>query len=76
MYHISYEIHIDSIKPHQNVLIVDDLLATGGTSKAALELVKKTGAHAIGAVFIIELTYLKGRELLSDLENIYSLIKY
>jgi adenine phosphoribosyltransferase len=64
----SLEIHQDAIKPGQNVLIVDDLLATGGTVKATAELVKKFGAKICGIVFLIELAFLNGREKLKDYE--------
>ena len=56
------EIHKDAIKPGQKVVIVDDLLATGGTAVAACNLVKKVGAEVVAAAFIIELDPLKGRE--------------
>ena len=56
------EIHTDAIKPGQRVLIVDDLLATGGTVSAAMELVEKLGGHVAGIAFLVELTFLKGRE--------------
>ena len=67
--------HKDSIKPGQRVLIVDDLLATGGTIKAAIELVESLGGIVAGICFLIELEDLKGRELLKDY-NVMSLIKY
>lgn len=69
------EIHKDAITPGQNVLIVDDLLATGGTIKATVGMVEKLGGVVKGLAFLIELTYLDGRKLLSDY-NITSLIKY
>lgn len=56
------EIHADAIKPGQRVLMVDDLLATGGTMRACCELVEKLGGHIIGCVFLIELLALRGRE--------------
>lgn len=62
----SLEIHQDAIKPGQKVLIVDDLLATGGTVKATAELVKKFDAELIGIAFLIELAFLNGREKLKD----------
>lgn len=68
-------IHKDAIKPGQRVLIVDDLLATGGTIKAAIELVEKLGGVVIGLAFLIELTALEGRKLLEGY-NIKTLIKY
>ena len=56
--------HKDAIKPGQRVLIVDDLLATGGTTKAAIELIESLGGVVAGACFLIELEDLNGRELL------------
>ena len=58
--------HKDSIKPGQKVLIVDDLLATGGTAKAAANLVEQLGGVVVGFAFIIELEGLNGREFLKD----------
>lgn len=55
-------IHKDAIKPGQRVLIVDDLLATGGTVGATIELVEKLGGVVVGCAFLIELSYLNGRE--------------
>lgn len=69
------EMHKGAIKPGENVLIVDDLLATGGTIMSTIELVKKQGGNISGIVFLIELTYLKGREALKEYE-VYTLIKY
>ncbi len=69
------EMHKDTIKPGEKVLIVDDVLATGGTARAAVDLVKKLGGEAVGISFLIELEFLKGREKLAGL-NIFSLIKY
>jgi len=60
------EIHKDAIKKGDKVLIVDDLLATGGTTKAVAELVEKLGAEVSAVLFLIELTFLPGREMLSD----------
>jgi adenine phosphoribosyltransferase len=62
----SLEIHQDAIKPGQKVLILDDLLATGGTVKATAELVKKFDATIVGIAFLIELAFLNGREKLND----------
>lgn len=67
--------HKDAIKPGQKVLIVDDLLATGGTTKAAIELIEKLGGEVVGVIFVIELEALKGRELLKGY-NVETLIKY
>ena len=69
------EIHVDGIEAGQKVLVVDDLLATGGTAKATCNLVEKLGGQIVGLAFVIELTFLNGREKLSDYE-IFSLLKY
>ena len=68
-------IHKDAIKPGQRVLIVDDLLATGGTVGATIELVEKLGGVVAGCAFIIELSYLSGREKLKGYDT-RSLITY
>ena len=62
----SLEIHDDAIEPGQRVLIVDDLLATGGTARAALDLVQKTGGALVGLAFLVELQFLNGRARLGD----------
>lgn len=64
------QMHTDSIKPGQRVLIVDDLLATGGTIAATMELVRKLGGVVAGVAFIIELEDLKGREKIMDKEEV------
>lgn len=69
------EIHDDAIKPGQKVLIIDDLLATGGTTEAAIKLVEKLGGEVVGCAFLIELVDLKGREKLSKY-NIKALMQY
>lgn len=69
------EIHKDSIKPGQKVVIVDDLLATGGTIESVAKLVESLGGEVVSMDFIIELTGLKGREKLRNYE-INSLVKY
>lgn len=69
------EMHIDAIKKGDNVLIHDDVLATGGTAKAANELVKISGGNVIQNNFLIELGALKGRQLLSE-EDVFSLMMY
>ena len=71
----SLEIHQDAISKEARVLIIDDLLATGGTLGAVIDLVKKTGAQIVGIGFLIELTFLKGREKNKDWD-IFTLIKY
>lgn len=68
-------LHKDAIKPGQKVLIIDDLLATGGTMKAAIELVEKLGGVVVGLGFLIELDDLEGRNLLKGY-NTKTLIKY
>jgi adenine phosphoribosyltransferase len=70
------EIHEDSIEPGQSVLLVDDLLATGGTIKANVELVEKLGGKIVGMGFLIELEYLHGRKFLGDRYDIFSVINY
>ena len=69
------EIHIDGIAPGNNVLLVDDLLATGGTMQACCRLMEKAGAHIAGCAFVIELVDLGGRERIAPHEA-FSLIKY
>jgi len=69
------EIHEDAIRPGQTVIVSDDLLATGGTAAATVELVKKLGGKVNGAVFAVELTFLKGRAKLPGLD-VFSLIQY
>ena len=69
------EVHKDAIKPGQRVVIVDDLLATGGTAKAAAHLVEKMGGKVECVAFVIELADLKGREFL-DGYRVESLTKY
>jgi adenine phosphoribosyltransferase len=69
------EIHADAIEKGQRVLIVDDLLATGGTAKATCSLVEKLGGQVIGLAFAIELSFLQGREKLKGYD-IFSLIQY
>lgn len=60
------EMHKDSIKPGQKVLIVDDLIATGGTTEAMIKLVEQLGGEVVGVVVLIELAGLKGRERIKD----------
>lgn len=69
------EIHQDAIQARTKVLIVDDLIATGGTAKATAELCQKIGAEVIGFAFVVELKDLKGREQLPDVP-IINLIEY
>lgn len=67
--------HKDAIKPKERVLILDDLLATGGTAKAMCDLVKKTGGDIVGIAFMIELSDLKGRDKIKEYD-IFTLITY
>ncbi len=69
------EIHKDAIEAGDKVLIVDDLIATGGTSKAVCKMVERLGGKIVGLEFLIELTFLKGREKLKEY-NVFSIIKY
>ncbi len=70
------EMHEDALKPGDKVLIVDDLLATGGTCAAACNLVTRAGAEIVGCAFVIELVALKGRDKLPKVANILSMIEY
>lgn len=69
------EVHADAIKPGQRVVIVDDLLATGGTAEAAAKLVEKLGGEVVKMIFLIELFDLGGRQKLSKY-NVESLVKF
>lgn len=68
-------VHIDSLSPGSHVLIVDDLLATGGTVEAGCKLIEKAGGQVVGCAFLVELMFLKGRDRLKPHE-IFSLIQY
>ncbi len=69
------EVHRDAVEPGQRVLIVDDLLATGGTAAAACRLVEDLGGTVAGLTFAVELTFLKGRDKLTG-HNVHSLLLY
>jgi len=69
------QMHIDAIKKGDKILIVDDLVATGGTAKAKVELVEKMGGEVVGFCFLIELEFLNPRKFLKGYD-IFSLIKY
>jgi adenine phosphoribosyltransferase len=69
------EIHADGIEPGQRVLVVDDLLATGGSARAAINLVERLGGTVVGAIFLVELDFLCGREKLEGYD-VRSLIHY
>ena len=70
------EMHEDAIKRGQKVLVIDDLLATGGTVKANIELVEKLGGKIVGIGFLIELGYLNGRNVIGDKYDVFSIIQY
>ena len=71
------ELHTDAFEPGTRVLIVDDLLATGGTAEAAVRLVQKLEGKIVGAAFLVELGFLNGRQRLEKLGvDLFSLIKY
>jgi len=69
------EVHIDGVSPGQQVLVVDDLLATGGTMAACCHLVEKSGAQVVGCAFLVELLDLNGAEQIRPYDN-FSLIQY
>jgi adenine phosphoribosyltransferase len=69
------EIHRDAIKPGDKVLVIDDLLATGGTVGATIDLVERLGGTVVGVAFVVELTFLNGRSRLAS-HDVVSLIKY
>ncbi len=69
------QIHTDAVEPSQNVLLIDDLLATGGSAKAAIDLIEKLKGIVKAIAFIIELPDLGGRKVLNNY-NIYSTVKY
>ena len=69
------EIHVDALNKNARVLLVDDLIATGGTAVASCKLIEKLGAEIIGCAFVIELDFLNGRKKLSKYD-IHSLIHY
>ncbi|MEI3148292.1 MAG: adenine phosphoribosyltransferase [Merdibacter sp.] len=69
------EMHVDGIRPGQRVVIIDDLLATGGTVEATVKMIKELGGEPVGCAFIIELSDLHGRDALSGME-VLSLLTY
>jgi adenine phosphoribosyltransferase len=71
----SLEMHEDAVKAGQNVLLCDDLLATGGTAAAAIQLIRKLGGIVDGAAFAVELNFLRGRSKLPGLD-VFSLMQY
>jgi adenine phosphoribosyltransferase len=69
------EMHTDAVKPGQRVLIVDDLIATGGTAAAAVRLAREAGAQVVGCAFLIELAFLEGRSRLG-VERVHVVLNY
>jgi adenine phosphoribosyltransferase len=69
------EVHADAFPEGARVIVLDDVLATGGTARAKIELVERLGAEVVGALFVIELTFLDGRAKLAD-TDVHALIAY
>lgn len=69
------EAHIDAFETHDKVLLIDDLLATGGTAKASCELIEKLGAKVVACAFVVELDFLNGRERLGAYQ-VHSLLHF
>lgn len=69
------EMHVDAIRPGQNVVIIDDVLATGGTMKASIDLVEQLGGKVSEAAFFVELKFLKGAEKLAPVP-VFSILQY
>ena len=70
------EMHEDAVEPGERVLLVDDLLATGGTAAAAASLIQRVGGEVVGTSFFIELAFLAGREKLAGAGHVHSLIRF
>ncbi len=69
------EVHTDAVRPGERVLIVDDVLATGGTAKATADLVERIGGKVVGLAFLIELGFLRGRDRLEGYD-VFTLVDY
>ena len=69
------EVHVDAVRPGQRVLLIDDLLATGGTAGASAALIEALGAEVASIAFLIELTFLDGRAVLGG-RDVYSILQY
>lgn len=69
------EMHADALRPGERVVIIDDVIATGGTASAAVDLARRQGAHVLGCGFVIELAFLRGRAKLLDVP-VHSLLEY
>ncbi|SKA86393.1 adenine phosphoribosyltransferase [Prosthecobacter debontii] len=72
----SVEMHVDALAPREKVVLADDLLATGGTAGAALQLIQESGADLLGSVFFIELAFLNGREKLAETGPVHALLTF
>jgi adenine phosphoribosyltransferase len=70
------EVHEDAVAKGQKVLLIDDLLATGGTIKANIDLIEKLGGEVVGIGFLIELGYLDGRKVLGDKYDVFSIMRF
>jgi adenine phosphoribosyltransferase len=70
------EVHTDAIAPGQKVLMVDDLLATGGTMKACCDLIDRMGGDIVGVTVLIELVFLNGRQQLGPYNNVHAVLKF
>ena len=70
------EIHKDAVEPGEKVLVVDDLIATGGTAAATVQMVHELGGDLVGLAFLIELTFLNGRAKIAPDVDVFSLLKY
>lgn len=70
------EVHVDAVKPGEKVVIIDDLLATGGTAGAAYKLMEKLGAKVAGIGFIVELEFLNGRKNLPTNTDVFSILQF
>jgi len=69
------EMHVDAVRPGERVLLVDDLLATGGTARASVELIRHVGGEVVSVAFVIELEFLNGRRGLEG-HDVFSLVRY
>lgn len=72
----SVEIHVDAVEKGDRVVVIDDLLATGGTAEAAYRLLKQVGAEVVGAGFVVELAFLNGRKKLPSGLEVFSVVEY
>ena len=70
------QIHQDAVKPGQRVLMVDDLLATGGTMKACCDLIDQLGGEIVGVTVLIELAFLHGRDKIKPYDQVHAVLKY